>query len=129
MISVYRSSLERSVSFEPRAGRVSPRQDHGRERYIPKQNSKRRAPRPCRFTTYRHRFARAAPAPRGGRASPVNPRPRVTRADGRAQRLTPRARPSAHASIPGPRAPRPRRGTQKHHPPSHRSITRANIIF
>ena len=26
MISVYRSSLERSVSFEPRAGRVSPRQ-------------------------------------------------------------------------------------------------------
>ena len=35
---------------------------------------------PCRFTTYRHRFARAAPAPRAkrndsknrGRASPVN---------------------------------------------------------
>ena len=40
------------------------------------------APECCRFTTYRHRFARAAPAPRAkrnddsknrGRASPVNP--------------------------------------------------------
>ena len=37
----------------------------------------------CRFTTYRHRFARAAPAPRAkrndsknrGRASPVNVKP------------------------------------------------------
>ena len=42
--------------------------------------NKRGAPVVCRLTTYRHRFARAAPAPRAkrnsknrGRASPVNP--------------------------------------------------------